>query len=507
VPYTPPVAPGRQMRKRVLITIALVILAAPLFGMLVSGIVDVRLLTMPVAERTPTAECATYGNDLFGGADSYCDLLTADALLWKASLALLALTLLVPSAYAALAYTIGRRANWLASYFPWVVRPTMLALALLLVLQGLVVMYAALPLSAVLSFMPIVPLIWCVLCGLGFVGVALLILAEAFSTWKGQPFPIVGMELGAQQLPELTALVARLAEQLHARPPARIIIGLEPRAFVASMPFALRGIGTLPSAETLYLSTCFLRVLDEQQLKALIGHELAHFREGDLAFTLRFAPSFRGLARTVESVAFEVKPTERPGLWSLARLPASFLVQGIALVLAHAVNRIRRARELQADQIAAAVASRDAFASALVKVSLLASSWKIFRSENAKYLASGRARVNLSARYQRVVAAGLSKMDRGQLRQGLLKSRLAHPIDTHPVLAERLQALGVEPAAVCDRSLEELMLRAEPPQGLEALERALTATENEWMCIPGTPYVLDTGEELPSQAPSAVSAS
>ena len=365
-------------------------------------------------------------------------------------------------------------------------------------------MYAGLPLSVALSFIPFLPLwilVWCVLLGLGFVGVALLILGEAFSRWKGEPLPVVGIELGAQQLPALTARVARLAERLNARPPARIVIGLEPRAFVTSVPLALRGHGILPSAETLYLSTCFLRTLDEPQLDALIGHELAHFRGGDLAFTLRFAPSFRGLARTVESVALEVKPTERPGLWSLARLPASLLVQGVAFVLTQAVNRIRRTRELEADQVAASVGSRDAFASALVKVSLLSSSWKFFRTDNAKYLASGRARVNLSARYLRVVATALSTTNRVELRQWLLKSRLPHPTDTHPILAERIQALGVESAAVCDRSLEELMPRTEPPEGLEAVERAVTAIENDWMCIPGTPYVLDTAEDLPSQVP------
>jgi Zn-dependent protease with chaperone function len=489
------------MRKRIVI-IVLVILAAPLFGLLASAIVSVKLATVSAAERTPATVCDSYGQDLFGGASDYCYLREADPLLWKASVALSVLTLLMPSAYAALAYTIGRRRKWLATYFPWVVRPTMVGLALLLVLQGLLVMYAGLPLSVALSFvssLPLATLVWCVLLGLGFLGLALLILVEAFSRWKGEPLPIVGIALGPQQLPELTARVARLAEKLNARPPARIVIGLEPRAFVTTVPLALRGHGVLPSAETLYLSTCFLRTLDEQQLNALIGHELAHFREGDLAFTLRFAPSFRGLARTVESVALEVKPTETPGLWSLARLPASLLVQGVAFVLMRAVNGIRRTRELEADQVASSVSSRDAFASALVKVSFLSSVWKRFRADNAKYLGSGRARANLSTFYLRCVAVALSKVDRVELRKALLESRLAHPTDTHPILAERIQALGVEPDAASDHSLEELQLRREPPEGLEALERAITAIENDWMCIPGTPYVLDTSEESPSQ--------
>jgi Zn-dependent protease with chaperone function len=492
------------MRKRIVI-IVLVILAAPLFGLLASAIVSVKLAAVSVAERTPASVCESYGRDLFGGASDYCYLGDADALLWKASLALLVLTLLIPSAFAALAYTIGRRREWLATYFPWVVRPTLVGFALLLVLQGLLVMYAGLPLSVALTFIPfltLTALVWCVLLGLGFVGVGLLILVEALSGWTGEPLPIVGVALGPQQLPELTARVARLAEQLNASPPARIVIGLEPRGFVTSVPLALRGHEVLPPAETLYLSTCFLRTLDEQQLDALICHELAHFREGDLAFSLRFAPSFRGLARTVESVALEVKPTERPGLWSMARLPASLLVQGVAFVLMRAVNHIRRTRELEADQVASSASSCDAFTSALVKVSFLSSVWPRFRSDNAKYLASGRARANLSSFYLRVIAVALSKVDRVELRKALLKSRLAHPTDTHPFLAERILALGIEPDAASDHALEELQFPKQPPEGLETLEREITAIENDWMCIPGRPYVLDTSEG--PQAPLGV---
>lgn len=493
------------MRKRVII-IVLVILAAPLFGLLASGIVSVKLATVSAAERTPATVCDSYERDLFGGASDYCYLREAEPLLWRASVALLVLTLLMPSVYAALAYTIGRRRQWLATYFPWVVRPTMVGLALLLVLQGLLVMFAGLPLSVALSFisfLSLTTLVWCVLWGLGFLGVALLILVEAFRRWKGEPLPIVGIELGPQQLPELTARVTRLADKLNARPPARIVIGLEPRAFVTSVPLALRGHGVLPSAETLYLSTCFLRTLDEQQLNALIGHELAHFREGDLAFTLRFAPSFRGLARTAESVALEVRPTERTGLWSLARLPASLLVQGVAFVLTRAVNRIRRARELEADQVASSVSSHEAFASALVKVSFLSSVWTRFRAANAKYLGSGRAHANLSSFYLQCVAVALSEVDRVELRKALLKSRLAHPTDTHPILAERIQALGVDLDGASDQALGELQLRTVPLQGLETLEEAITAIENDWMSIPGTPYVLDADQKAPATPPLA----
>jgi Zn-dependent protease with chaperone function len=492
------------VRKRIII-IVLVVLAAPLFGLLASAIVGARLATESFAQHAADTVCDSYGQPLISDSDDYCYLRSSNSLLWKSSAVLLVFTVLLPSVYAALAYTLGRSGKWLARCFPWLVRPTMAALAVLLVFHGLLVLYAGYLLAGALSFLPILTLsslVWSVLLGLGFAWVALLILIEAVRRWSVEPVPIVGIALAREQMPELTERVAILASQLDAKPPERIVVGLEPRAFVTSVPLKLRGQGLLPSAETLYLPTCVLRTFDEQQLNALISHELAHFRAGDLAFTVRFAPSLRGLAHAIDSVSWDVKPKESPGLWSLARLPAGFLIQGIALVLAWAVNRIRRTREFEADRVAARTSSNFSFAAAVVKISLLSLLWKRFRTENAKYLASGRARINLSTDYLKYFAGALSKADRGKLREALLKSRLAHPIDTHPILADRIQALEVESVAIFDRSVDELLVQEQGAVGLESLERAITAIENDWMCIPGTPYVLDR-EEVSAPGPLA----
>jgi Zn-dependent protease with chaperone function len=493
------------MRKAI-VTFVLVILAAPLFGLLASGAVGARLATGPFSQQAIDSVCDSRGQALVSGAGEFCDLLGANSLLWKASLGLLALTLLLPSLYAASAYAIGRSQQWLARCFPWLVRPTMAGLSVLLMLQGLLVAYAGWVIGGAFSAFGsaiLAALIVCTLLGLGFAGVALLVIVEAFRPWGVEPMPVIGAVVTPEQLPKLTERVARLAEQMNAKPPERIVVGLEPIPFVTSVPLKLRGTGILPPAETLYLPMWLLRALDEQQLDALIGHELAHFRAGDLAFTLRFAPSFRGLAHATESVALEVNERDRTPVWSLARLPAMFLIQGMAVVLRLAVNRIRRTREFEADRVAVTVSSGDATASALVKVLVLSLMWKRFREGNAKYLSLGRAHLNLSARYLHALAGVLSKLDRVGFRDELLKLRLAHPTDTHPILAERIQALGLTPAAVFDRSIEELLQRREPIEGLQALERAVTAIENDWMSIPGRPLVWDTSEEPASISPPA----
>lgn len=66
------------MRKRI-VTIVLVILAAPLFGLLASAIVSIKLATVSAVERTPTTVCDSYERDLFGGVSDYCYLREADA--------------------------------------------------------------------------------------------------------------------------------------------------------------------------------------------------------------------------------------------------------------------------------------------------------------------------------------------------------------------------------------------------------------------------------------------
>jgi|HubBroStandDraft_3_1064219.scaffolds.fasta_scaffold37453_2 Zn-dependent protease with chaperone function len=477
------------MRKAIVIVV-LVVLAAPLFGLLASAVVASRL-TPIFPQDAITALCDANGAPLIGGAGASCSKQQRNALLWTASASVFALTIFLPAVYAALTYAISRRAEWLAACFPWVVRLAMVGLAILLVLHGVLILYAGFVVGDLFGFLLVLSL------GLGFAWLALLILSEALSLWMIQPLSIVGIVLTPEQLPGLTARVAQLAKRLNARVPDRIVVGLEPRAFVTSLPLNLRGQGLLPAAETLYLSTYCLRAFDEPQLDALIGHELAHFRAGDLAFTTRFAPSFRALGAAIASVSWEEKPAETPRFWWLARLPAGVLLAGMAIVVVSSVNRIRRAREFDADAVGASVSSNAAFAAALVKVTLLTLLWRPFRTENAKYVGSGRARINLSIDYLSHLARGIAKADRVKLRDVLFKTRLAHPIDTHPILAERVRVLQVEPLALFDRSVEELMREGPAADGLEALEEAITARENDWLSIPGTPYVLDARVEPP----------
>jgi Zn-dependent protease with chaperone function len=206
---------------------------------------------------------------------------------------------------------------------------------------------------------------------------------EALRPRQPEPLRVTGVEVGSERLRELTAQVERVAKKLNVSAPARVIVGLEVAAFVTRIPVSLRGVGVLDAGEMLYLPACALRILEEKQLDALLGHELAHCRGKDVAFTERFIPSFLALRNAIETLSPDTNlPTSTPGSgWSvLPKLPGLLLMQLIAMVMATAVARIRREREFEADRVGAEVGSAEALARALIKISLLTTLWIPFRA-------------------------------------------------------------------------------------------------------------------------------
>lgn len=485
--------------RKAFVTVAVATLIVPIFGLLVSAGIGTRLAAtdQPDALACNANEALSLeGPRSLDRAEVLCYQHASNAVLWKASASLLVLTLLLPVSFGGLAFTLGRRRQWLARVFPWIVRPTMLALACLLALHGLLLVYTGLQLTVTVEYPGL--FIWACVVGLGFAGVALLIMLEAFRTRRPEPLRVTGLPVGSDRLPELMAQITHVANKLNVSAPARVIAGLEVIAFVTKIPVSLRGVGVLSAGETLYIPACALRILDGEQLTALLGHELAHFRGKDVAFTERFIPSFLALQNAIETLSPDTNPYDATPMsgWSvLPKLPGLLLMQSIAMVMAVAVARVRRARELEADRVAAELSSPEAFARALAKLSLLTILWGPFRAANVRYLRSGRARSNLCADFLESSEGLLGTMDRDQLRRAVLSSQLRHPTDVHPPIGERIRALGLNPEVILDESLAELH-SMNVSGGLE-VEAALTAIENDWMSAPGTSVVTDTEESLP----------
>ena len=154
--------------------------------------------------------------------------------------------------------------------------------------------------------------------------------------------------------PELTALVAEVAELLGTRPPAEIRIDADINAYVAP-----RGI----RERQLVLGAPLWVASAPQGRVALLGHELGHLAHGDL-LSLRYVGSAYGtLAHWVALLdpdTTEIFEYDTPVLVRALLAPPRWLVLGY-LRLFDAVNSAAaRRQELYADLASALVAGTDA---------------------------------------------------------------------------------------------------------------------------------------------------
>jgi len=404
-------------------------------------------------------------------------------LLRQLCFAALAFTILIPSSYVALAYALSRRREAFARFFPAIVRGTLYALVGLLTLQGLLTFIAAFELAFV-AHSNIPSLLW-VVAGVIFWFAALLVLSEGGNLFEPQAISVTGVHVNERRMPALRARVNRLAARLGTKPPSRIIMGLEPTCFVTSAALKLRGYRELPAVPTLFMSTLALRVLDDDELDAVLSHELGHFRGDDLAFSQRFAPAFMSLTRALESVS--LIDEDAPAWACIPRLPAVATLSGIMYVLYRAVSGISRWRELEADRAALETATAPALVRALVKMQTVSPYWESARRENAAVVAQGKFRLNLAADYLQGVRNRLQVMPRQETLSALSELRVAQPLDTHPTMHERAAALNVDAPSLIAGCLDNLRVPRDHQDALGRVERELTWIENDFVRPPVIP--------------------
>ena len=404
-------------------------------------------------------------------------------------------TLALPLVYLFAAIALARSRNLLARYFPWLVRIVLGVLPLLLALHGLLIWFGAWEMFE-MGLLPADYRIAILFGGLGLVLVvtAISIVADMRRMLELDPLHVTGVMLERRELPELFERVSRLARKLGSREPERIILGIEPTAYVANVPVKLRGVGDLPTAETLYLSTVALRVLDDAELDALIGHELGHFRGADVEFSTRFAPAFRSLAVASQSVSSQQDDEDS---MSIALIPAIGLLAFMNYTLSRIVSRIQREREFAADQASLEVSTAQASTSLLIKFSMLTICWHGFHIGVSRLLHRGVSRKNLSRDYLLFTRQFLAATQREDLKRWLVEAHTPHPLDTHPPVVQRAAAFGLDPGRVMDVSLSALNVDRPVSELLDVLEERISQIDADYYRHPAQRVEVSSELDLP----------
>ncbi|GGK96516.1 M48 family metalloprotease [Deinococcus radiotolerans] len=189
----------------------------------------------------------------------------------------------------------------------------------------------------------------------GFLGVMILLFA-----WLAFPRPYQpeGLEVSAQDAPELHALVARVAAELSVPGPVRVVLDGQVNASM--------GLAGWRREPVLALGVPLWWSLSPQGQVGLIAHELAHLRNGDPARGGVVALAFSVLERLAHSLLPDLISRSKEGLMpmitnALMTLLA-LLPMGAARLLAWLIGADSQAAEFRADLMAARVAGSDAVA-------------------------------------------------------------------------------------------------------------------------------------------------
>jgi Zn-dependent protease with chaperone function len=155
--------------------------------------------------------------------------------------------------------------------------------------------------------------------------------------------------------PLLWSRVRSLAKRLETAPPDHIVAGIDCNFFVTQAPLEVNGRKL--SGRTLFVSLPLLRQFNAAEADAVLAHELAHFRGGDVKSTALLNPKLRQFDLYRNVMAYR------------HIFIANYMLQLYRLIFELALQRDSRKREFIADRAAATAVSGQAVVNALIKLS------------------------------------------------------------------------------------------------------------------------------------------
>lgn len=257
------------------------------------------------------------------------------------------------------------------------------------------------------------------------------------------PVPAVleARPVAEEDAPGLFALLREIAHDRQAALPDLVVASAAHGFFVTSCPWQLEPSGHTTRGRVLHLPLPIVATFSLDELRTVLGHELAHFSGEDTAYTEQFLPVAVALGRNVQATASTV---DFGSSWIDRQLARSVMPH--ATLAAYARDRFdgvvkgwSRRRELEADRAGMEAGSPDALATALLRDGLVGAQ---LRAELAR----------IAARPE-TTPSDLSAAMIVRSHQGLgdptphLGDHLPHPTDTHPTTRQRLEAAGITPDA------------------------------------------------------------
>lgn len=246
------------------------------------------------------------------------------------------------------------------------------------------------------------------------------------------PFVVPGPRVDAASQPELLALVEQVATRVGEPMPAAVYLIDDVNAFVTKVG-GRAGVG---GHRVLAVGVPLMRVLEPEELEAVIAHEFGHFTGGDLRLAPLLYQMRASLGRTIGAVDHT---------W----LRRPFLMYAEAYL--SVTQGLSRAQEHAADQLSAQVTSPQVAASALARLPQASVAFAVYREREYGPVVSVGYRPPFLEGFDsflRSDTVGRASTEHADVAMG---STAHSRFDSHPPVAERIAALGVDVSAFLGR--------------------------------------------------------
>lgn len=264
---------------------------------------------------------------------------------------------------------------------------------------------------------------------------ALVVLVKALLTIERSPDDAdVGLAVLPEAQPELWTLVREIAGEVGTRLPDEIRIIPQVNAAVHER---VRWLGLRVSRRRLYIGAQLFVGLSRDQLRAVLGHEFAHYSNRDTRLS---GATYRGR----QAIGRVVTGLETGN--TFARILRG-VFQGYAKLYFTVSMRVCRDQELAADTASARVAGTAAAVSALREIEALDVAWRFFLNTYATIgWAAGYLPARLAEGYRALLADPIRSMEIDEVRRNPPDGKTSR-YDSHPATLERIRLLESAPVA------------------------------------------------------------
>jgi Zn-dependent protease with chaperone function len=246
---------------------------------------------------------------------------------------------------------------------------------------------------------------------------------------KMQPTKVDGVLLDSNSY--LSTLVNSVNSIINAGVVDNIILGNQFTFFVTENPILISDKKL--KGKTIYLSKPVAEFLSENEIKAIVAHELSHFVGEDTKYGQKFGNIYRGMVYSINSIA-----DNSGGAMAFALIPTQVMLSHLYSSFSIAENKHNRERELIADKKTQDVVESRDFCSALLKTVALTKMWE-------KAYIEGQEIENDKYDPYQTTFEYFNKMDKtieNEEIDQVVNQEVFHPFDSHPKTIERIESLG-----------------------------------------------------------------